>query len=343
MPVIAILGAGTLGGALARTLSLRGLASEIRLLDDSTDVAAGKALDIRQAGPLERFDTRVVASRPPAGLAGADAVLLAAPVADDAEWDGEEGLDALQQLDQTNRRALIVCAGAGHRQLVEQGVAALGIDRQRLIGSAPEALRAAVRAIVALEAGCPASEVSLTVLGAPPDRAVVPWSQATAGGVSLDGVLPPAALVRLRARVAALWPPGPFRARRGSDADRPHGACRRRLSSRMLRRPGCGTARTGPRPRHAGRPGGIGRRPDNRIAAQPAGAQGDAGGAGPTDSGFAGRVNRGAIRTLPRTTRRRRRQPRRVRARRRRVAKATSRRDPPGRRRGSVRSPPGGS
>ncbi len=210
MPVIAILGAGTLGGVLARTLSLRGLASEIRLLDDSTDVAAGKALDIRQAGPLERFDTRVVARRPPDGLAGADAVLLAGPVAGDAEWDGEEGLDALQQVEQTNRRALIVCAGAGHRQLVEQGVAALGIDRQRLIGSAPEALRAAVRAIVALEAGCPASEVSLTVLGAPPDRAVVPWSQATAGGVSLDGVLPPAALVRLRARVAALWPPGPF-------------------------------------------------------------------------------------------------------------------------------------
>ena len=89
-------------------------------------------------------------------------------------------------------------------------MAALGINRERLIGSAPEALRAAVRAIVALEAGCPASEVSLTVLGAPPDRAVVPWSQATAGGVSLDGVLPPAALVRLRARVAALWPPGPF-------------------------------------------------------------------------------------------------------------------------------------
>ncbi|MYD70243.1 MAG: hypothetical protein F4W89_05760 [Acidobacteria bacterium] len=210
MPVIAIHGAGTLGGTLARTLSLRGLAGKIRLLDNSGDVAEGKALDIRQAGPIERSDTRIVGGALPADLAGADVVLLAGPVAGDAEWSGEKGLDALQQVAEMNRRALIVCAGAGHRELVEQGVATLGIDRRRVIGSAPEALRAAIRAIVALEAGCPASEVSLTVLGAPPDRAVVPWSQATAGGVSLDGALPPAVLARLRTRVAALWPPGPY-------------------------------------------------------------------------------------------------------------------------------------
>ena len=210
MPVIAIHGAGALGGTLAHTLALRGLAGRIRLLDDSRDVAAGKALDIRQAGPIERFDTRIAGGALPADLAGADVVLLAGPIAGDAEWEGEKGLDALQQVEETNRRALIVCAGAGHRELVEQGVATLGIDRRRLIGSAPEALRAAVRAIVALEAGCPASEVSLTVLGAPPDGAVVPWSQATAGGVSLDGTLPPAVLARLRTRVAALWPPGPY-------------------------------------------------------------------------------------------------------------------------------------
>lgn len=210
MPVITILGAGTLGGTLARTLAARNLAGEIRLLDDSTEVAAGQALDIRQAGPLERFQTRVVADRPPAGLAGADVVLLAGPVAGEAEWDDEAGLDALQQVAAASPRALIVCAGAGHRALIAMGVSSVCIDRRRLIGSAPEALRAALRAIVALEAGCPASEVALTLLGAPPDRTVVPWSQATAGGMSIDLLLPPATVARLRTRVPALWPPGPY-------------------------------------------------------------------------------------------------------------------------------------
>ena len=210
MSVIAILGASTLGGTLAHTLAARNLCSEIRLLDDNADVAAGKALDIRQAGPLERFETRIVGDRSPAGLAGADVVLLAGPVASDAEWDEGTGLDLLQQVSATKRPTLIVCAGASHRRLIEQGVDAAGIDRRQLIGSAPEALRAALRAVVALEAGCSASDVALTVLGAPPGHAVVPWSQATAGGASLDALLTPAAAGRLRRRVAALWPPGPY-------------------------------------------------------------------------------------------------------------------------------------
>ncbi len=210
MPVIAVMGAGTLGGTLARALASAGVAGEVRLLDDSADVAAGKALDMWQAAPLDRFETRIVAGRPSAGLAGASVVLLAGPVAGNTEWNGEAGLDALHQVESANPRALVVCAGAGHRELVEQGVADLGIDRRRLIGSAPEALRAALRAMVALEGDCPASEVSLAVLGAPPDRTVVPWSQATAGGLSLEALLPPASLTRLRSRAAALWPPGPY-------------------------------------------------------------------------------------------------------------------------------------
>src|SRR5690606_6604991 len=51
MPFAAILGAGPLGGTLTHTLSSRALFDEVRLVDPAGDVAAGKALDIRQAGP----------------------------------------------------------------------------------------------------------------------------------------------------------------------------------------------------------------------------------------------------------------------------------------------------
>ncbi len=210
MSVIAIVGAGTLGGTLAQTLAVRGLCHEIRLLDAASDVAAGKALDIRQAGPIDRFDTRLAADRPPAGLADADVVVLAGPVTPDAEWDDEAGLAQLQQVAAANQQAPVICAGAGHCRLVARGVSDAALHPRRLIGSAPEALRAALRAIVALDVECPASEVALTLLGAPPDHVVVPWSQATAGGLSIEALLPPARLARLRDRVAALWPPGPY-------------------------------------------------------------------------------------------------------------------------------------
>jgi len=65
LSIVAVVGAGALGGATAHTLASRSGAREIRLIDAAGDVAAGTALDIRQAGPVESFDTVVVASRDP--------------------------------------------------------------------------------------------------------------------------------------------------------------------------------------------------------------------------------------------------------------------------------------
>ena len=211
MPVIAIIGAGTLGGALAHLVASRDLYREVRLIDDDAGVAAGKALDIRQAGAIEGFGTAVVGDGGASAALGADVVVLTGPAADpDAEWAGGAGLDRLRRAARFGSRAVIVCAGAGQRGLIERGVSEAGIDRRRLIGSAPEALRGALCAVAALEVGCEASEVALTVLGAPPRHVVVPWSQASAGGLSLEARLAPARQRRLHERSAALWPPGPY-------------------------------------------------------------------------------------------------------------------------------------
>ena len=64
--------------------------------------------------------------------------------------------------------------------------------------------------MVAMEARCSPSEVDLTVLGTPPSGFVVPWSEASIGGYSLERVLSQVELARLEARAARLWPPGPF-------------------------------------------------------------------------------------------------------------------------------------
>ena len=211
MSVIAIVGAGTLGGTLAHTIAARDLYTQVRLVDDARDIAAGKALDIVQAGPIERFRTQLVADRGPAATVGADAVILTGPASSpEAEWDDAGGLVQLRQIADANRLAVLICAGAEHSGLVERGVRDAGIDRRRLLGSAPEAYRAAVRAIVALEVGYPASAVSLTLLGRLPHHAVVVWSQASVGGELLEERISATRMARLRDRVAALWPPGPY-------------------------------------------------------------------------------------------------------------------------------------
>ena len=123
---------------------------------------------------------------------------------------GEAGLSMLVRLKGFLGDAPIVFAGAQQSDLLLVVEREAGFDRRRLVGSAPEALAAAARAIVALEANCSPSEVALSVLGAPPSGFVVPWSEATIGGYAAQRVLTQVQLRRVEARVARLWPPGPY-------------------------------------------------------------------------------------------------------------------------------------
>ena len=211
MSVVAIVGAGTLGGALAQTIAARDRVRSVRLVDEAADVAAGKALDIRQSAPLDRFGTRVTAHGDVAAAAGADIVVLAGPAAaPDTEWTDDAGLAWLDRLGAGRSGTVVLCAGASHRRLVERAVTERGLPARRLFGTAPEALRAAVTAVVALDVGCPASDVALTVIGVPPRHAVVPWGQATVAGQRLVELLPASRLAHAGARTPLLWPPGPY-------------------------------------------------------------------------------------------------------------------------------------
>lgn len=55
---ISVIGAGNVGAACANVLALRETASEVILLDVKPGIAEGKALDIWQSAPIERFNTR---------------------------------------------------------------------------------------------------------------------------------------------------------------------------------------------------------------------------------------------------------------------------------------------
>ena len=203
---VAIIGAGELGGALAHVLACRAIVGRIQLIDPSGQIAAGKALDIRQAGPVEGFSTPVLGSSDISRVAGSALVIIA----DQSKpQPGDDDLLILRQISQLASRAVVLCAGADGRTLVERGVRELGYARTRLVGSAPEALAAAVRALVALQTNGSVRDVALAVLGIPPRNTVINWDDATIGGFAATRVLDEPALRRLSAQVAPLWPPGP--------------------------------------------------------------------------------------------------------------------------------------
>ncbi len=203
---VAIMGAGELGGALAHLLAQRNSARVVRLIDEAGRIAAGKALDIAEAAPIVGSATEIVGSSD----AAAAAIVVIADRAGGNEWQGEEGLILLRRLAQMVPNAIIVCAGASQRDLVDRGAGELGFTRAGIFGSAPEALTGAVRAIVALETDRSPGDVALTVLGVPPSHIVIPWEDATIGGFAATRLVDEPARRRIAATVPALWPPGPY-------------------------------------------------------------------------------------------------------------------------------------
>ena len=211
MSTVAILGAGELGGAVAHAAAMSGQVRRVVLIDPLGQVAAGKALDIQQAGAISAFPTRLEGTTDATRAIGCDVCVVADRAGTaSSEWRRDDGLETVARLAQDTGNAPLVCAGASQESLLQTLFVEVGVDRRRLIGSAPAGLAAAVRAMVAMEAGCSVTEVSLSLLGRPPGGTVVAWAEASIDGYALENVLSQAQLARIEARVAKLWPPGPY-------------------------------------------------------------------------------------------------------------------------------------
>ena len=209
MARVAIVGAGELGGALAHKLAARDRVGSVCLIDAARGVAAAKALDIRQSGPIERFETRVTAEAVDA-VVGAGIVVVADPVSRPPGGGRPDSASALMEgIAGLAGTTPIVCAGADGGELVARSVFELGVGRARIVGSAPEALAAGLRAMIGLEADVSPAQVAIQVFGTP-QHPVVAWSGASVGGRPLEDRLPSPALARVRRRVERLWPPGPY-------------------------------------------------------------------------------------------------------------------------------------
>jgi malate dehydrogenase len=74
---IALIGAGNIGGTLAHLIGLKEL-GDVVLFDVFGGVAAGKALDIMQSGPVDGFDALMTGGSDYAAIEGADVVIVTA-------------------------------------------------------------------------------------------------------------------------------------------------------------------------------------------------------------------------------------------------------------------------
>ena len=203
MLTVVILGAGEHGATLARRLAGREIARRIVLVDADSGKARGKALDILQSGPVDGFDTRVEGTGDPNAVEEPDVLV----VADAPELtEGREAGNRLVPVVAKMKPRLIVVSGARPAPLVDAALAA-GFAGDRIAGSAPVAVAAAIRRRLAASLEVEVSAVTLALLGLPPDVIVVPHASAVVGGVPIEQLRPNA--VRQAVQEVSGRTPGP--------------------------------------------------------------------------------------------------------------------------------------
>jgi malate dehydrogenase len=203
MLTVVILGAGEHGATLARRLAGRELARRIVLVDADEGRARGKALDILQSGPVDRFDTRVEGASDARAIEEPEVLV----VADAPELtDGPGAADRLSQLVVKVKPRLVVVSGPRPAASVD-AVLATGFAGDRVAGSAPVAVASAIRRRLAMALDVEARAVGLALLGLPPDVIVVPHASATVGGVPVEQLRP--AALRQAVQDVAGRTPGP--------------------------------------------------------------------------------------------------------------------------------------
>lgn len=209
MKTVAIIGAGVVAAETARQLAALEVARDIRLIDPQSSIAAGKALDIQQAGPIARFGTRLSGAADLTAAAGAALVVFADRAGPDEVRPIESGLDLVRRVAASAPRVPFVFACAEDHALMEAAVRELRMEPRRLMGSSPEALAAAARAMLALAAGASPGETAVPVCGVPGGW-VFGWSEAIVSGRPASVALPPHEILAVERRARASWPPGPY-------------------------------------------------------------------------------------------------------------------------------------
>jgi malate dehydrogenase len=192
---VTVVGAGNVGATCAQEVARRDYANVV-LVDVKPNLAAGKALDINQAGSVLGYEptvTGVDASGYDA-TAGSDVIVITAGLPrkpgmsrDDLVKTNETIVaEVTRQVARRSRQAVLVIVSNPLDAMCHVAKAVSKLPRERVVGMAGILDTARFACFIAQETGLSVKEVTATVLGGHGDQMVPVVSATTVGGIPLD-------------------------------------------------------------------------------------------------------------------------------------------------------------
>ena len=195
---VTVVGAGNIGGTVALHLALRNY-SDVVLVDIIEGLPQGKALDILESGPIERFDASVIGTNNYEETEGSDIAVITSgkprqPGMDRSELlnDNQEIVSSVtEQLVKHSPDCIIIVVANPLDAMCHVAMETSGFPRERVVGMAGILDTARYRTFIAQELGASVRDVFALVLGGHGDTMVPLPSMATVSGVPITEMLSP--------------------------------------------------------------------------------------------------------------------------------------------------------
>lgn len=196
-PKISVFGAGFVGSTVAQRCADREL-GDVLLIDIVEDMPQGKALDMFESSPVERFDARINGSNNPADVKGSDVVVVTSGIARKPGMSRDDLLTTNAKIIQSVADSIKEHAPSAIVIMVTNPLDVmswvahkrLGFPKGRVMGMAGVLDSARMASFVAMELGCSVKDISPMVLGGHGDTMVPLPRYTTVSGISITDLIP---------------------------------------------------------------------------------------------------------------------------------------------------------
>jgi malate dehydrogenase len=202
-------GAGNVGATVARAVAVKELA-DVVIVDIAAEKAAGIALDICQACPIDGSDTRLIGTTDYAATAGSDVVVVTSGMPRKPGMSRDDLLQVNYKIMQAVTEQVvkyspncIIVPVANPLDAMCQAVYRLsGFPRERVVGMAGVLDSARMRTFIAMELNVSVENIHAFVLGGHGDTMVPLPRYSTVAGIPITELLPKDKIDAICARTA---------------------------------------------------------------------------------------------------------------------------------------------
>ena len=209
MSKVTVVGAGNVGASCAEYIAIRGIASEVVILDIKENFAEGKALDLMQTATLNGFESRVSGSTNDyAKTAGSDVVVITSGIPRKPGMTREEliGINAgivkgvTENILKHSPNAIIVVVSNPMDTMTYLALTGSKLPKNRIIGMGGILDSARFKCYLSLALNCSPNDVEGMVIGGHGDTTMIPLTRlASYKGVPVSQFLSAEALQKVAA------------------------------------------------------------------------------------------------------------------------------------------------